>query len=463
MKFRMKMALAMLVLVTAAYSLGCSLVIAQSHKSALQSEKERALGAYRIAVTAVGLVNGMDTHRSLSNISATLRGLAPGSGWQYVSLRGGEGAIFEYGDRDGLDLESETEQGHSLCVISREDRRYILVSGELEANGRTVSLSALTDISGIYRVRDGQIRTCRRVFCVLFFLCGTGAWLISWWLTRPLSKMSSAAKKIAGGDLGQRVAVASRDELGDLARDFSKMAEKLQENVGAIREEAQRREQFMASFAHELKTPMTSVIGYADLIRTDALDRRETMEAANYIFSEGKRLESLSLKLLELIMAREEQVSLVPTDMERLVAATVNRLRPVYREQGVDIKCRTAPGSWRVDGDLISSLLINLADNARKAMEGSGNIYIVLDWPENACRLRVLDNGRGMPPEVLGRLTEAFYRVDKSRSRAQGGVGLGLALCDKIARLHNGKIEFDSRVDNGTCVTVTLGGENGES
>jgi len=257
--------------------------------------------------------------------------------------------------------------------------------------------------------------------------------------------------------------VASRDELGDLARDFSKMAEKLQENVGAIREEAQRREQFMASFAHELKTPMTSVIGYADLIRTDALDRRETMEAANYIFSEGKRLESLSLKLLELIMAREEQVSLVPTDMERLVAATVNRLRPVYREQGVDIKCRTAPGSWRVDGDLISSLLINLADNARKAMEGSGNIYIVLDWPENACRLRVLDNGRGMPPEVLGRLTEAFYRVDKSRSRAQGGVGLGLALCDKIARLHNGKIEFDSRVDNGTCVTVTLGGENGES
>ena len=106
----------------------------------------------------------------------------------------------------------------------------------------------------------------------------------------------------------------------------------------------------------------------------------------------------------------------------------------------------------------MQSLLVNLLDNARKALEHGGNIYLAADWQEDFLRIRILDNGRGMPPEALARLTEAFYRVDKSRARAQGGAGLGLALCQKIAALHGGSIAFASREGGGTCVTVLLKG-----
>ena len=102
--------------------------------------------------------------------------------------------------------------------------------------------------------------------------------------------------------------------------------------------------------------------------------------------------------------------------------------------------------------------LINLLDNARKAMEHGGNLYIVSDADGEYCRIRVLDNGCGMPEEALRHITEAFYRVDKSRSRAQGGAGLGLTLCSQIVQLHGGDLKFDSHVGNGTCVTVRLKG-----
>ena len=214
----------------------------------------------------------------------------------------------------------------------------------------------------------------------------------------------------------------------------------------------------MGSFAHELKTPMTSIIGYADLLRTQSVEGAEAQEAANYIFSEGKRLESLSLKLLQLHLAKHETPELEPVEMDRFVTSLVRQLRPVYQRSGIRLDCRTQPGIWEIDAELMESVLMNLMDNARKAMEQGGIIALTVDFPSGCCRIRVADNGRGMPPEVLNHLTEAFYRVDKSRSRAQGGAGLGLSLCNEIVRYHNGELKFESRPGQGTCVTVILKG-----
>ncbi len=457
MRFRMKITLAMLLVITVVYSVGSAIIIARFHESGLQREKDAAAGAYRTAAVAMGLVNGVDSERSLGNVSKALRSLAGEFGWDYVILSQEGKTLFEYGDRE-VQLPAFEKNGHVLTVFASGEEQYILVNGVLDTNANRLELATVTNISEIYRARIALQGTCRRVFLIMFAVCGILAWVISYWLTRPLSKMSAAARKIAGGDLSARVKASSNDEMGSLARDFSNMADKLEESMNTMRGEMERQENFMGSFAHELKTPMTSIIGYADLIRTQALDENETMEAANYIFSEGKRLESLSLKLLELLVVKNGEPDMENADMEQLIVSVVNRLRPIYREYGIALQCRTAPGTWTVDVDLIKSLLINLVDNARKAVEKNGNIFIFLDWPDGLCRIRILDNGRGMPPEVLSRLTEAFYRVDKARSRAQGGAGLGLSLCREIALLHRGKLEFDSRIDNGTCVTVILGG-----
>ena len=212
----------------------------------------------------------------------------------------------------------------------------------------------------------------------------------------------------------------------------------------------------MGSFAHEMKTPMTSVIGYADLLRSQSLEPAEAQEAAAYIFSEGKRLEALSLKLLDLLLLRHQKLSLAPAEMDGMISNLVEHLQPIYREAGITLQCRCEPCWCRAEPDLFRSVLTNLLDNARKALDKGGNIFVTGEKAGGLYRIQVLDNGRGMPPEALSRLTEAFYRVDKSRSRAQGGVGLGLTLCREILELHEGTLEFASREGNGTCVTVTL-------
>ena len=214
----------------------------------------------------------------------------------------------------------------------------------------------------------------------------------------------------------------------------------------------------MGSFAHEMKTPMTPIIGYADLLRGQSLSPAEQQQAANYIFSEGRRLESLSLKLLDLLVLRKRDFTLSEGSPESIVTGLVHVLRPSLAKRDIVLQCRCEPGRCRMEPDLVKSLVINLIDNARKAMDGAGNIYVLTEMTDTGCRIRVVDNVRGMPQREIGRITEAFYRVDKSRSRAQGGVGLGLALCREIVALHEGTLEFQSAEGKGTIVTAALNG-----
>ncbi|MFR2157580.1 MAG: sensor histidine kinase [Evtepia gabavorous] len=208
---------------------------------------------------------------------------------------------------------------------------------------------------------------------------------------------------------------------------------------------------------HELK-PRHSILGYADLLRRGTLSPEEQANAADYIFSEGKRLERLSLKLLELYLAEHQALSLVPAAPADLLQDLTAHLSPGLARQGIVLTTQWEPGLCLLEPDLFRSLVLNLIDNSRKAIGAQGTISISCQMTERGCRLTVQDTGRGMPPEVLSHLTEAFYRVDKSRARAQGGAGLGLALCEKIAVLHQGRITFESTLGQGTTVTVSLEG-----
>ena len=267
-----------------------------------------------------------------------------------------------------------------------------------------------------------------------------------------------ASRKLAAGDLTSRADVKSGDELETLAHEFNAMANELETSMGKMRDFVDRQTAFMGSFAHELKTPMTSIIGYSDLLRRSTLNEEEAREAANYIFSESRRLEALSLKLQDLILLKKEDFELTPAEPRALLSGVVRVMRPVLTRAGVTLRYRAGEGRCLLEPDLVKSLLINLVDNARKAMDNGGAIFILAELTEEGCRFSVTDNGRGIPEADLKRITEAFYRVDKSRSRAQGGVGLGLALCDEIARLHHGSLTIRSVLGRGTVITAEMKG-----
>ena len=203
---------------------------------------------------------------------------------------------------------------------------------------------------------------------------------------------------------------------------------------------------------------MTSLIGYAELLRSGTLTPDEQTEATGYIYSEGKRLENLSRKLLELLVLKRGDLPLVEVSPADLIGELVERLRPLFAKTGVTLSSDCRKGTCYLEPDLVWSLLLNLTDNAQKALVQGGHIRYQCDMLDDGCRIQVADNGRGIPAGALDHLTEAFYRVDKARSRKQGGFGLGLALCQEIALLHNGSIAFANQPAGGACVTVELRG-----
>ena len=452
MRFRQKMLLVMVWLLTLAYGIGGTALIFQSFHAALEQEEKSAGAAFQMTLQAVELVNRVDLRRDLKSISTALERVDDADRQLSMRLLSRQQTLYSRGEVffDGL-------SGSAMQVFSWEGGRYLAVGSDLRANFQSFRLEVVYDLASVYESRDRQIRTYRRTLAVLLPSGALAAWLASYLLTRPLSQVSKAARRMAKGELGVRVKLRSRDELGELGSDFNHMAGRIQENVAQLQEAFARQERFMGSFAHELKTPMTSIIGYADLMRAQALDEAEQQEAADYIFSEGKRLEALSLKLLDLLVLKKEPTALQEQELGTLLSPLVRHLAPVYAQKGIRLQAKWDPGVWPMDPDLMGSCLMNLIDNARKALDQGGNIYVLGDFPEGHCRIRVLDNGRGMPQAAIDHLTEAFYRVDKARSRAQGGAGLGLTLCNEIVRLHGGELRFDSREGNGTCVTILLG------
>lgn len=463
MKFRMKITICMVWLLALAFGIGGSLLIALNFSGNFEREMATALSSYRMVLSTLRVVDEVGSTPDHSNLAQALEQFNSqnSAGWSAIRLGDEESVLYEDNPK-GIDLRDalQVPEGEGSIVVVQDGSggRHIRISAALSTTGSSLYLDQCHDISSIYQQRDEQLTIYRRVFLAVVVVGGTLCWGLAYWLTRPLSALSSASKRFAAGELSYRAKVQADDEVGMLTRDFNAMAEKIEGNIADIRAAAARQENFMGNFAHEMKNPMTSIIGYAELIRSQTLSESEQMDAANYIFSEGKRLESLSLKLLDILVLKKKEVSLVPAKPAQIVGSMVQHLERVYAEQGIVLRCRCEDGWCLLEPDLVRSLIVNLLDNARKAMDRGGNIYIVSQMLPDGCVIKVLDTGRGIPQEEIAHITEAFYRVDKSRSRAQGGVGLGLALCNEIVQLHKGSMKFESRIGNGTVVTVELRG-----
>lgn len=280
---------------------------------------------------------------------------------------------------------------------------------------------------------------------------------------RPLEELKTAASSIADGTYGIRIPVRGKDEIAELAVSFNRMAGKVEEHMDKLEATNMAQRQLLGSLAHELKTPMTAIIGYADTLLTVRLSDRRREQALNYIANECRRLSSLSVKMLELSglyetgeKTIEKKKICVAELFRRLQALTVFRLK--QKQITLQFVCEPEDLVRDLDADLMMSLLINLVDNACKASPEGSTIWVRGDEKS----FSVTDSGRGIPRDEIGRVTEAFYMVDKSRSRNAGSVGLGLTLCRQIAELHAAALKIESEEGKGTTVSVVWSGNRME-
>ena len=230
-----------------------------------------------------------------------------------------------------------------------------------------------------------------------------------------------------------------------------------QEAVSHLEAVVERQARFVGSYAHEIRTALTTIIGYADLLRLQKLDEGERAEAAEFILAEGQRLERLSQLILDLVVLEGRPLRLHSASPGTLVRGLVERLAPLYAADGVDLSCACEGGACLMEPDLVASLVENLCENARKALGGPGEVRVTCQALADGCRISVSDTGPGIPPEALDRLAEPFYRVEGARP-SEGGAGLGLTLCHGIATAHKGSLSFASEPGEGTTVIAELHG-----
>lgn len=359
-----------------------------------------------------------------------------------------------------LDEPEDNLVTYQLCRTEQES--CILVADFVRQNDVGVYLVTECDISEMTERQHGMISYFRKIYLLIMCVGFPVILLLSSLLVRSINKVSRAAKRISEGRYTERIDVSGQDEIGQLAANFNHMAESIEEKIAKLSDYARQKEDFAANFAHELKTPLTSVIGYADMLYQRDLPREQVKSAAEYILSEGMRLESLSLKLMDLFVMDKQDFSLEEMSAMEIFENMKQGIEPVCQSHGVQFHMEIEDGLINADYDLFKTMILNLVDNSVKA--DCTDIWISTKAEKDSYKIYLEDNGKGIPPEELERITEAFYMVDKSRARKQHGAGLGLALVSKVVDIHEAAMKIDSDGKSGTkiCLSFTQKGEGYE-
>lgn len=464
MKFTWKMISIVALLLAVALSVSGYLVVRGSFRSALESEMRDAREDMRLfGLTVQALCADELRYGNEDGAALALRTLLTQDGsaqQREFSILSESGAVLVRTNGMRLNAETDTPVGViETRIVTEDDRRFILCTQNVSSFDSTFYLSRMREITSLFTRADQDLFRYQLIM-LLILVVGIGVTTaLTFYLTRPIRRISRAAKQFSEGQYDKRAVVRSNDELGQLAQNFNDMADSLETKIHELADAAQRQKDFTASFAHELKTPLTSVIGYADTLRSRVLPAKKQVEAANYIFSEGKRLEAMSFALLDLFALEQATPQFRKTSASKIVQDTAGSCAYLLKEKKIRLETRVEEQELDIAPELLQILLYNLIDNARKASEEGSIIRLYARQVDNGFRFSVRDNGRGIPQEALTRLTEPFYMVDKSRARAEGGAGLGLALCRRIAELHGTQLVFESEVGKGTCVSFVLGGD----
>ena len=397
--------------------------------------------------------------RSKPAVSEVIRNAAEntktGEGPMLVVLMYGKEA---YEDFDFYSDYSDLDEGSVRYNIKTVNGSSYLECGSVFTM-RDVRYTCITcsDISRVISENNSLRHSYRLIYIGMLIAGAAFALAFALYITKPVRRLSDATKAISEGDYSHRIDTVTNDELGNLTKAYNSMAGTIEEKISDLEKSVRSKEDFIAAFAHETKTPVTGIIGYADLIYQGKLSGAEIKDAAGVIMSEGERLQLLSNKLLELTELNREESTLMTEEMS--AADLENDLTGLLKidaaKRNAEITYDIEDGYFWADYDLIRSVLINLIENSMKA--GARHITVKgVQGEKDAFTFKVADDGMGIPADKVSRVKEAFYMVDKSRSRAEHGAGLGLSLCDRIVRLHGGTMDITSEEGKGTEITVFI-------
>lgn len=364
--------------------------------------------------------------------------------------------VFTYEQLNGLQYQSDTSIVNIGNTRSNSTEELLFSSLNYEGRNYIVYNTMLLGNVCIYRVYDityvqENLIELALVMAGITLIVMTIAIIVLLMILKkefkPLQQLNDTAKSMAEGYYDNRIDIKKKDEIGQLAENFNKMAEAVELRTNSLEESEQRKTIFMGNLTHELKTPMTAISGYAQTLLSTKISEEDQGEALQYIYEECGRLERLSKKMMNLLeLGQSEELKFCDTLVKTIFEAVEKSCKVILEEKQIALQCIEHGEHFNMESDLMTDVLINLVDNAVKASEPGSEI--ILRAQDN--RIEVQDFGRGIPKEEQEKILEPFYMIDKSRSRKNGGAGLGLALIAVIVQKHNIKMSIESDVGKGS-------------
>lgn len=462
MKHRTFLATIMLFLLS--FNLGIFMISVTTFKDTVNRVKEKSLEEHYFITSALikdfnaMKSRGIDVEGSINSLLQPYSYLSEDKKVKLALYKSNE---LVYSNRLEIVLQSNflepPEDGSRLSSIQKSDEStYVIVSGKLPTPYDYYTMVYLYDTTDAITSWKQMKNMLFFVGVILSSLFALGLLLLLNRIFKPLSQISQTSRKIAAGAYDTRLQVSGYNELSEMAQSFNHMAEEIQRQITELITTAEKKQQFIDNFAHELRTPLTAIYGYAEYMQKATMTEDDRLSAINYIMSESRRLQTMSYQLLELANLKNDRIAWEAQNVSGLFQSVKQTLYNKITEKEIQIEFFCEIDVIWGDACLLESLFLNLIDNAIKACGMGGHIIVRAAIESGKKTVCIQDNGKGMTSEVLLRITEPFYRAEKSRNRRDGGAGLGLAICKQIVLSHGAELEFISHPGEGTTVRINF-------
>lgn len=452
MRYWQKIFLTTFILFVILLYVGVYMVVTMTYETALQTEREKCFIEHtNIALQMKdALSKWSDTpYDATESVYEDYFGIYNARGIALV-LRTNEGEIISIGPdkKELMDLQMRSNAGTQATVYKLKDKKVVAVQSVLESGAyNLITIHQAEEFFQAHQNLKMKLLGGAVVYSVVLTLL---LLLILPRLNMPLQNTADAAKTIAKGEYDARIPVQGYGELRELAESFNLMAQRVETQIRRLERETTNKQRFIDNLAHEMRTPLTAITGYAQYLELAELPEESKQEALDFIQAQSLRLLDVSEKLLVVAKLQNKPMDKKDINIKEMLELVAQTIRVQHSGVEIDLQMDEML-TWYTDETLLYVLAQNIIQNAAHACaEGEGKIVVVA----GKTYITITDNGYGIAKKDLPHIFEPFFRADKSRARSNGSNGLGLEISSKIATYLNMKISVASEVGKGTSVTI---------
>lgn len=366
------------------------------------------------------------------------------------------------------DMENTLNGELSYTIEYKDDKALVYVSYPIFREDKLIGMIRFAnDYTPLFNKTKLFINKTLIFSVMIFAVSMIIAYIISKQITSPIKNLANKTKEVTDGNFDVNIDISSSDELGMLASDFNNMIETINTQIKTIEEDrdnlrelSEKQKKFFDNVTHELKTPMTTIIGYSEIIKDNQFTDEEFFnKGINRIISEANRLNRMIVQLLDISKNSNKNFDyeLKKIDLSKIIVSMCEDMTHKAKKYNMSININVGKNIKIIaNEDKIKEIIINLLDNAIKYGKVNSDIFVNAHIEGKFANISVIDSGEGIEEKELENILSPFYRVSKSETRELGSTGLGLAIVKSIVDSYNGKIDIKSEVNKGTEVSIKL-------